>query len=74
MIIHFNGMPGVGKLTIARILAEKLDATLIDILAMSRLQRVIGMGARAQLKPGAVLLAIKLGGRGCPHLAGCSAA
>jgi 2-phosphoglycerate kinase len=30
MIIHLNGMPGVGKLTIAKILAEELSARLID--------------------------------------------
>ncbi len=30
MIIHLNGMPGVGKLTIAKLLAEKLNARLID--------------------------------------------
>jgi thymidylate kinase len=30
MIIHFNGMPGVGKLTIAKILAKKINARLID--------------------------------------------
>lgn len=30
MIIHFNGMPGVGKFTVAKLLAEKLNARLID--------------------------------------------
>ena len=30
MIIHINGFPGVGKLTIAKILAEKLGARLLD--------------------------------------------
>jgi shikimate kinase len=30
MIIHFNGMPGVGKKTIAEILAKKINARLID--------------------------------------------
>jgi thymidylate kinase len=30
MIIHFNGHGGVGKLTVAKILAAKLDAKLID--------------------------------------------
>jgi len=30
MIIHINGMPGVGKLTIAKFLAKKLGARLID--------------------------------------------
>lgn len=30
MIIHINGWPGVGKLTVARIIAERLDARLID--------------------------------------------
>ena len=30
MIIHINGMPGVGKQTVARLLAESLDAHLID--------------------------------------------
>lgn len=30
MIIHINGYPGVGKLTIAKILAEKLGARLLD--------------------------------------------
>ncbi|MDR3615971.1 MAG: AAA family ATPase [Candidatus Obscuribacterales bacterium] len=30
MIIHINGMPGVGKLTVAQILAQKLPARLID--------------------------------------------
>jgi deoxyadenosine/deoxycytidine kinase len=30
MIIHINGMPGVGKLTIAKLLAEKINARLID--------------------------------------------
>ena len=30
MIIHFNGMPGVGKRTVAEILANKINARLID--------------------------------------------
>ena len=30
MIIHLNGMPGVGKLTVAKLLAEKINARLID--------------------------------------------
>ncbi len=30
MIIHLNGMPGVGKQTVAKSLAEKLNARLID--------------------------------------------
>ena len=30
MLIHINGYPGVGKLTIAKILAEKLGARLLD--------------------------------------------
>lgn len=30
MIVHLNGMPGVGKLTVARLLAAKLPARLID--------------------------------------------
>jgi broad-specificity NMP kinase len=30
MIIHLNGWPGVGKLTIGRLLAEKLQGRLID--------------------------------------------
>ncbi|MBI3440362.1 MAG: AAA family ATPase [Proteobacteria bacterium] len=30
MIIHLNGMPGVGKLTVAKILAADLPARLID--------------------------------------------
>ena len=30
VIIHINGFPGVGKLTIAKILAEKLSARLLD--------------------------------------------
>lgn len=30
MIIHINGMIGVGKLTVAKLLTEKLDARLID--------------------------------------------
>lgn len=30
MIIHFNGMPGVGKKTISEILAKKINARLID--------------------------------------------
>lgn len=30
MFIHINGMPGVGKLTAAKLLAEKLGARLID--------------------------------------------
>ena len=30
MIIHINGYPGVGKLTIAKILSEKLGARLLD--------------------------------------------
>jgi deoxyadenosine/deoxycytidine kinase len=30
MIIHINGMPGIGKFTTAKLLAEKLDARLID--------------------------------------------
>lgn len=30
MIVHLNGMPGTGKLTIAKILAVELDAALVD--------------------------------------------
>ena len=30
MLIHLNGMPGVGKLTVAQILADRLSAHLID--------------------------------------------
>lgn len=30
MIIHINGWPGVGKLTVARIVAARLDARLVD--------------------------------------------
>ncbi len=30
MILHINGYPGVGKLTVARKLAEALDARLVD--------------------------------------------
>lgn len=30
MIIHLNGMPGVGKLTVAKLLAAKLPARLVD--------------------------------------------
>lgn len=30
MIIHLNGWPGVGKLTVARILSQRLQARLID--------------------------------------------
>ena len=30
MIIHINGMPGVGKYTVAKVLAEALPARLID--------------------------------------------
>jgi predicted kinase len=30
MILHINGYPGVGKLTVARMLAEALDAKLVD--------------------------------------------
>lgn len=30
LIVHINGWPGSGKLTIARLLAEQLDARLID--------------------------------------------
>jgi len=30
MIIHINGYPGVGKLTVGRILAEALNAKLVD--------------------------------------------
>lgn len=30
MLIHINGMPGVGKLTVARALAEQLDMHLVD--------------------------------------------
>lgn len=30
MIIHINGWPGVGKLTVARIVADRLDAHLVD--------------------------------------------
>ncbi len=30
VIIHINGWPGVGKLTVARIVAEKLGARLVD--------------------------------------------
>lgn len=26
MLVHINGAPGVGKLTIARIMAQRLDA------------------------------------------------
>lgn len=30
MLIHLNGMPGVGKLTVAQILADRLSAHLVD--------------------------------------------
>src|SRR5689334_8655837 len=30
MIIHINGYPGVGKLTVARTLAERIGAKLLD--------------------------------------------
>ena len=30
MIIHINGWPGLGKLTVARIVAERLCAHLVD--------------------------------------------
>lgn len=30
MIVHINGYPGVGKLTVARILADRLGAKLLD--------------------------------------------
>ena len=30
MIIHINGWPGVGKYTVAKIVAERLDARLLD--------------------------------------------
>ena len=30
MIIHLNGWPGTGKLTVARVVAQKLDARLLD--------------------------------------------
>jgi len=30
MIIHLNGMPGVGKMTVAKILAGRINARLID--------------------------------------------
>lgn len=30
VVVHINGWPGVGKLTIARLLAEKLNARLLD--------------------------------------------
>jgi shikimate kinase len=30
MIIHLNGMPGVGKMTVAKILARRINARLID--------------------------------------------
>ena len=30
MIVHLNGWPGVGKLTIARLLAQRLQARLVD--------------------------------------------
>ncbi|MGD9919972.1 MAG: nucleoside kinase [Pseudorhodoplanes sp.] len=30
MIIHLNGWPGIGKLTIGRVLAERLGARLVD--------------------------------------------
>src|SRR4051794_30771602 len=30
LIVHINGWPGTGKLTIARILARRLDAKLLD--------------------------------------------
>lgn len=30
MLIHLNGQPGVGKLTVGRILAERLNGRLLD--------------------------------------------
>jgi broad-specificity NMP kinase len=30
VIVHLNGWPGVGKLTVARLLAPRLQARLID--------------------------------------------
>lgn len=30
MIVHLNGLPGVGKLTVARLIAKQLDGYLID--------------------------------------------
>ncbi len=30
MIIHLNGMPGTGKLTIARLVAQELEGRLVD--------------------------------------------
>lgn len=34
MIIHINGYPGVGKLTVGKVLAARLDARLLDNHAM----------------------------------------
>lgn len=40
MIIHINGFPGVGKLTVAEMLAERLNARLIDNHSLINAARV----------------------------------
>lgn len=40
MIIHINGFPGVGKLTVAQLLAERLNARLIDNHSLINAARV----------------------------------
>lgn len=37
MIIHLNGFPGVGKMTIAKIVAKELDAHVLDDFTLTKL-------------------------------------
>lgn len=37
MIIHINGFPGVGKMTIAKIVAQQLGASLLDDFTLTKL-------------------------------------
>jgi hypothetical protein len=46
VIIHINGWPGVGKLTVARLLVEQLDARLVhNHLMVNPAEAVFGRGA-----------------------------
>lgn len=50
MIIHLNGMPGVGKFTVAKLLSEKFNARLIDNHLLIDLARAVcGRGSAEYL-------------------------